>query len=715
MVELLSPAGNMDSFVAAINAGCNAIYLGGSKFGARAYADNFTDEEIIEGIKLAHLHGVKVYLTVNTLIKENEWDDCIDFIKPFYEAGLDACIIQDLGLISVFKTFFPKMECHVSTQAFATGIESVKYFKSLGAERVVLARELSADEIKYIKDNVDVELEVFIHGSMCYSYSGMCLLSSCLGGRSGNRGRCAGPCRLPLCVSNGCTLMEDGKALKTSFTQEGYYMSMKDQCTLEILPKIIESGADSLKIEGRMKKPEYTAFVTSIYRKYIDLYYKNPKAYKVEPKDMEAIKQIYLRSNIQTGYYETKRGSKMISIETPGYVGSNESLLKEIHDKYVRKCDKIAVTGYFYCHKNENMVLTLNYDDKCVSVEGCKVSESINKPVSYEDVNKQLNKLGDTQFSFADLTIDLEDDCFVPVKELNEIRRTAFDKLSEECGNNYTRKFDAKTLLGDVMIQSPETALLVRVNTIEQLKMLSDLEGIIFVLPVSLIISSSKLGISLETLPFYVELPSVIRKDNLKFVSDFIKKLDYKGLKGVIVNSYEGYSLCKDLDLKMIAGPNIYGFNKFSVKEILKFADNMILPYELSGYETDDLDISNAILTVYGKTPLMVSANCLSLTTGNCHKEKGPGFITIKDRKNVSFSVFNDCNFCINTVYNSCPTFLQDACIKGKINKYSHLLSFTDESGEEALNIFKAYNDLKNNSVKVSGNFTQNYWQRGVE
>ena len=220
-MELLSPAGNYKAFIGAINAGCDAVYLGGSKFGARAYADNFSDEEIIRAIKVAHLHDVKIYLTVNTLIKEREYKEVCDYIRPFYEAGLDACIVQDLGLISCFGTPFPNMECHISTQGFSTSIESVKMYKEMGAKRVVLARELSLDEIDYIKKNVDIELETFIHGAMCYSYSGQCLFSSCLGGRSGNRGRCAGPCRLPYSYL--------GNNKNSDALNEAFFLSMKDQ------------------------------------------------------------------------------------------------------------------------------------------------------------------------------------------------------------------------------------------------------------------------------------------------------------------------------------------------------------------------------------------------------------------------------------------------------------------------------------------------------
>ena len=357
-------------------------------------------------------------MTVNTLIKEKEVSSVLEYIKPFYEAGLDACIVQDLGLISVFKSYFPNLECHISTQAFATGLSSVRFYKSLGASRVVLARELSLKEIKYIKENEDIELETFIHGAMCYSYSGECLFSSCLGGRSGNRGKCAGPCRLPykVCVDN-------------KESNEGYFLSMKDQCTLELLPEIIEAGVDSLKIEGRMKKPEYAAFVTSIYRKYIDLYYKNPTKYTVDKKDLEALEHFYLRSDIQEGYYNNYNGKNMISVLNPGYNGSDEALIQYTQKKYLENSRKLPVNIYFYAHKDEETVLTLSYKDSFVSVTGPAFERSQKIKASKDDVIKQLSKLGDTFFFFNEAEIDIDDDLFIPVKSLNEMRREGISKL----------------------------------------------------------------------------------------------------------------------------------------------------------------------------------------------------------------------------------------------------------------------------------------------
>lgn len=418
--EILAPAGNFEGLLGCINAGCDAVYLGGRQFGARAYAENFSDEEIIKAIKYAHVFNVKIYLTINTLIKEREVKEAIDYVKPFAEAGLDAFIVQDLGLISLLKENFPNVEIHISTQAFSTGINSVKYFKELGASRVVLAREMTLHEIKNIKDNVNIELETFIHGAMCYSYSGQCLFSSSFGGRSGNRGRCAGPCRL-------CYSTNAGKIPH----KEEFMLSMKDQCTVSILSKIIDAGVDSLKIEGRMKKPEYAAFVTSIYRKYTDQYLESGKLC-VSKEDYENLLHIYLRSMIGTGYYECESSKDMITLSRPSYSGNDEHLMLDIKNKYLINPPKRKISGFFNATANECMSLSLFTGDKCVVVNGDYTERSLKRATTRDEVFKQINKLGDTPFEFDELTIEIEDNLFIPVSKLNELRRQAIKELLNE-------------------------------------------------------------------------------------------------------------------------------------------------------------------------------------------------------------------------------------------------------------------------------------------
>ena len=265
-VEILSPAGSVASMRAAFSAGADAVYMGGRRFGARAYAENPEEKEFLEAIDYAHFHGRRLYLTLNTLLKEEEREkELYDYVRPLYEQGLDGVIVQDLGVLSFLREYFPGLPLHGSTQMTVTGPSGVRAATDLGITRVVPARELSLPEIRTICDETKAELEVFIHGALCYSYSGQCLLSSFIGGRSGNRGRCAGPCRLPYEVTD----VSGGRRTKPG---AGYVMSLKDLCGLSLLPDILEAGVYSLKIEGRMKSPVYTAGVTSVYRAYADRY-----------------------------------------------------------------------------------------------------------------------------------------------------------------------------------------------------------------------------------------------------------------------------------------------------------------------------------------------------------------------------------------------------------------------------------------------------------
>ena len=312
-VELLAPAGNYEAFLGAINAGADAVYLGGERFGARAYADNFDAQQILRALHVAHFYGKKIYLTVNTLLKEPELAAVCDYLSPFAKAGLDGVIVQDFGVLSRIRDRFPGLPLHASTQMTVTGKRGAALLKQAGISRIVPARELSLEEIQKIKDT-GVEVECFIHGAMCYCYSGQCLFSSILGGRSGNRGRCAQPCRLPYQVFDG----------KKRLLENAYPLSLKDMCTVEYLPALLETGIDSFKIEGRMKRPEYAAGVTAVYRKYIDLYHKEGASeFHVDPADMEKLRGLYIRSEIQTGYYTRHNGKEMVSLKNPGYSGSN--------------------------------------------------------------------------------------------------------------------------------------------------------------------------------------------------------------------------------------------------------------------------------------------------------------------------------------------------------------------------------------------------------
>ena len=322
-IEILAPAGSYDSLKAAIAAGADAVYIGGTRFGARAYADNLEQDKMLEVIDYVHLHGRKIYMTVNTLLKESELQkELYDYLLPYYYHGLDAVIVQDIGVLQYIKKFFPDMPIHASTQMTVNDVLGAKFLEKLGVERVVTSREMNIEEIKAIAEQTKLEIESFVHGALCYCYSGQCLYSSLIGGRSGNRGQCAQPCRLPYRV--------EGEK------KSQYILSLKDICTLEYIPEILEAGICSLKIEGRMKKPEYVALVTAMYRKYVDLYLQKGKnGFKVDPKDKEKLLDLYNRGGSHGGYYHTRNGKEMVSIHRPNHAGVPALKVLKVNGKTV--------------------------------------------------------------------------------------------------------------------------------------------------------------------------------------------------------------------------------------------------------------------------------------------------------------------------------------------------------------------------------------------
>ena len=365
--EILAPAGSYKCMVAAFNAGADAVYLGGNMFGARANAENFTEEEILIAIDYAHIRGKKIFLTVNTLLKNNEIEKKLyDYIKPFYIAGLDAVIVQDFGVFEFIKRYFPKIDIHVSTQMTVTGKEFATKLKEDGATRIVPARELSLKEIKEIYETTGLEIECFVHGALCYCYSGMCLFSSVIGGRSGNRGRCAQPCRLPYDIK-----------FDNEYISSEYPLSTRDLCTLNILPDILEAGVYSLKIEGRMKKPEYVASVVSKYRKYVDIYEtKGRNGYKVEKKDIQELMDIYNRGQFTEGYYN-KHNDEDIPLKLT---------LNELINTLDENEKSVIILKYYYDYTFKEISKTL------------KIPLGSGKSILYRALNKLRKKATEVSF-----------------------------------------------------------------------------------------------------------------------------------------------------------------------------------------------------------------------------------------------------------------------------------------------------------------------------
>ncbi|MFR3390399.1 MAG: peptidase U32 family protein [[Clostridium] scindens] len=378
-VEILAPAGSYESLRAAVCAGADAVYIGGMQFGARAYAKNLTQEELEEAIDYVHIHGRKVYLTVNTLLKDKEIDQLYEYLKPYYERGLDGVIVQDVGAASYIREYFPGLAVHASTQMTITGRRGASFMKSQGIVRVVPARELSLEEIRIMKEETGLEVECFVHGALCYCYSGQCLLSSMIGGRSGNRGQCAQPCRLPYSVEGGrpCDLM-----------------SLKDLCTIDLLPELMEAGIDSFKIEGRMKQPDYVYTVTSLYRKYADLYCRKGRAgYQVSAEDRERLLGAYQRRGYSEGYYRQHNGKEMISFRRPP---GREEEIETCPDYKIQE----KINGKLILSLGQSARLILEYKTYRIECEGPKPEPAMRQPLQASRVEQQMRKTGNTQFAF---------------------------------------------------------------------------------------------------------------------------------------------------------------------------------------------------------------------------------------------------------------------------------------------------------------------------
>ena len=450
-VEILAPAGSYESMVAAVNAGANAVYIGGSRFGARAYADNLDEEAMIRAIDFVHLHNCRIYMTVNTLVKEKELPELYGYLKPYYEAGLDAVLVQDLGVFSYIREYFPDLPLHISTQMTVTGKYSAADLKRMGAVRVVPARELSLKEIREIGETTGLEVETFVHGALCYCYSGQCLFSSLIGGRSGNRGRCAQTCRLPFDVEKGDKVL-GGK-------NEKYVLSLKDLCTLDLLPEILEAGVCSLKIEGRMKSPRYTAGVVSIYRKYVDMYLAHGRSgYRVDPADRRALLELFDRGGQSEGYYKEHNGRDMVVLkEKPAFREPDQELFDHLDRTYVDAVKKEPIRGTALVTEGKPVRLTVEYTPSLEPAEtmedGMAVLEPVsvactgdmaetakNAPMDGDRIRKQLMKTGDSPFFFEELEVLVEGKVFLPVQALNRLRREALEELCKAVTERFHRK-----------------------------------------------------------------------------------------------------------------------------------------------------------------------------------------------------------------------------------------------------------------------------------
>ena len=699
--ELLAPAGSLEILKGVIESGADAVYVGGSMFGARAYANNFTEEELLEAIDFAHLRGVKVYLTVNTLIKNSEFSKLYDYLFPYYKRGLDAVIVQDLGVVKAIHEYFPSMEIHTSTQMTVTGADGVRFLSQFGVTRVVMAREVSLAEMKRIHEETGMELEAFVHGALCYSYSGQCLFSSILGGRSGNRGRCAQPCRLPYTV--------EGK-------KDEYILSLKDMCGIKALDKLHDAGVYSLKIEGRMKQLEYACGVVKYYRSYIDS--KKP----VSDADYDRIKALGNRCGFTDRYYFDHNGSDMVTYVKPNFVSNAAEPSPEKR--------KLSIEGELVLREGEPGSLTVKRGDVTYKASIEPVSAALKAPLDKKAAIDRINKTGDTDFEFSHIKAEIGENVFVPNGALNKLRRDAIsglcDKLLKKYYRNDARYADMSrlTVLPEHVVKSNaahdeainDYTIICSCMTRAQLDTLIGYECFdVFYLDFDMYDRKTLIqqfaddvkSLTKRNKKVYLMLPTIFRADSSDYFVSIAKELDKVSFEGFVVKNYEELYLTENLfiDKKIILDHNMYTFNDVSKSAFFEHGvSGDTVPLELNSREIMHRNNIGSQMIVYGYYPLMTTANCVHKNTKGCDKKQK--LIYLKDRYNKSFAVCNNCKECYNTIYNSLPTMLIKNMSKLKeAGIRSFRYSFTIETPKQ----IKAVMDDK------VAEYTNGHYKRGVE
>ena len=711
-VEILAPAGSMECLRAAVAAGADAIYLGGTKFGARAYAQNLSEEDLVQAIEYVHIHGRKIYMTVNTLLKDRELNELYAYLLPYYKAGLDGVIVQDIGAVKFIGEYFPEMPVHASTQMTITNTLGADFLKRYGITRVVPARELSLKEIRDMKKQTGLEMECFVHGALCYCYSGQCLLSSMIGGRSGNRGQCAQPCRLPY---------------QTEGKKPADLMSLKDLCTIDILPELIDAGIDSFKIEGRMKQPEYVYTVVKMYRKYADQYLKLQKegkgksSYHVSEADKRELLATYQRRGYCEGYYYQHNGKDMVSLKRPknGRDGSAEE--KPWQDIKVQE----KINGILTLSVGNRAKLTVSCGDVTVECIGQEVQAAQKQPLDPARIEKQMRKTGNTEFTFDNLEILVEGNVFLPMQALNELRREGIEELTEQIQMQYRREeagcgmktatagFDSDADGVTETAGKKECCISASVQNKAQLDTAVNSK-------IRYIYLEEDVEFEREDgVQYFLAMPCILRENTIKRYEKMYTEIEKK-YDGILIRNWESYAWLKQhkYQKEIRSDYNLYIFNRKTKEELRRLGiARGTASVELNDRELARIGIEEQVFIAYGYQPVMISAGCIQKTSASCDG-KG-GVLSISDRYQKKFAVRRYCRDCYNVMYNSAPLFLADKAEEVHALAPAELrLDFTTESSGQVKEICHAYTLAFEKGCKTEPpmqDYTRGHFKRGVK
>ena len=696
-MELLAPAGSAAALRAAVQSGADAVYLGGEMFGARHSADNFTIDEMKSWTDYCHLYGVDVHVAVNTLVKEKELDEFADYIRALGSAGVDAMIVQDLGAAEIIKEILPDMALHASTQMTVTSIEGVKYLEDKGFSRVVLARELGKYEIEYICRRAKAEIEVFVHGAICMCYSGQCLMSSILGGRSGNRGRCAQPCRLPY------ELTENGKNVGG-----GYILSPKDMALVNRLDELERIGVSSLKIEGRLKRAEYVSAVVGVYRKYLD------RGGTASRQDMTELTDAFSRSGFTDGYFTKNLGKDMMSLVTPGNSSGNKftdaAKKRAAENANVRKIP-ITISGTLKRGKPLQVTFTDADGITVTSIGTVNAEDALKTALTAERLKEQLLKLGSTPFECTDADIYADSGITVPIKEINAVRRAAAEKLTkaridarrrDSKTHTFSRKNrDTKTTAG-----TNEIMLCAEVSDVEQLK-------------AAVTHRLSRIYVPTDVLGTLKDktLLEKARKENIEIITKAAEILCDEDIMTDSVLVSSAAAAYKYADKKLYGDFRLNVFNSMTANSFDRFETVTLSPELNLGEIRDTLSNTrvNTELIAYGRIPLMLTRNCPVKAMGKC--QKGKRIYSLRDRKNEVFPIVC-AGGCRAKILNSKPIYMADKIDDLKKLKINGLrLIFTVENFSQCDKIIDVYRralDGETVGGMAAGAYTRGHFYRGV-
>ena len=676
--EVLSPVGNGEMLVAACRAGADAVYLGAKEFSARRNAENFDDNELREAIKYCHIRGVKVYLTLNIQIKDGELSSAVDLAHRAYNYGIDGVIIADLGLAAVLHKLIPNLHLHASTQMTVHTPAALKILKNAGFTRVVAAREMSREELKELckrAKELDIEVEVFVHGALCMSFSGQCLLSAFLGSRSGNRGLCAGPCRLPFAAKGGT----------------GYDLSLKDLSLLPHIKELCDMGVTSFKIEGRMKRPEYVAAATSACRFAVD----NGSV----SADLEiTLKNVFSRSGFTDGYYVNRLGRDMFGIRTKEDVTAADKAFPKIHELIRAERKTVKIRAEITVRKDMPIALTLDDGKNRVTVKGKIPKAAQNRPITGECLKAGLDKFGSTPYILYKFSAECGEGLFVSAAELNALRREAAELLDRKRGE--VRREESSVVYSlpkpsDKRTNPPK--FYARFEDIAQIpKCLSGIDAVIFPL-------EKDFDINIDGVELIADIPrGIISEDLIRQRLRIFKEI---GFKTAVCGNLSAVQIAIEEGFRIIAGTGLNVLNTESAATVSKLgAERVILSNEitLQGAARLNSPVPRGIVA-YGNIPLMLFRNCPLKNGRRCADCDKKGSIT--DRKNTEFPV--RCRRGFSELLNSVPIWLADRREDLKAVDFA-VLYFTNESPERVRNVIKAYK----NGLSADTEYTRGLFYR---